>query len=304
MQNYNSQTDDTDLLEPEVMEPNNQLIVTATDEQILQIAPAALRLNLSDEDRLTLGRSKRYVFVSSQQVKEFMYSLGWLQSNIRGPKSKKHPDTCQHTMHFRNPDLEVSKRLLVGGLRPEILITNSHNGQAAFKFHLGLYRLVCENGLVVADRAIENFRVRHFSIDFDTIKQYMGAVTARMPAIMNNINTFKGIIMNKAQQTDFATKAMLLRNDKQIDSFSGKLDMKTFSSIYHPDELLTIQRGADESNDLFTVFNRIQENLIKGNYKHHNENGRAPKPLVENRKLLTVNKGLWYLMDRYTLSVN
>ena len=275
MKNNSDLLADIELLEDE---QNNQLIVSASDEQILQIAPAALRLNLSDDERLNLGRSKRYVFVSSQQVKEFMFSLGWVQSHITGPKSKKHPDTCPHTMHFRNPDLEISKRLEVGGLRPEVLITNSHNGQSAFKFHLGLFRLVCSNGLVVADKSIENFRVRHFSIDFDTIKQYMTAVTSRMPEMMSNINTFKGIIMNSAQQTDFATRAMLLRNDKQIDSISGRLDMRTFSSIYHPNELLTIQRGGDESNDLFTVFNRIQEN------KRHTRCGRLQQEQQTNRR--------------------
>lgn len=291
----------TDTLEEE---PNNQAIIKLTSEQIALFAPSSLRTELSLDDKLAMGRSKRYVFVSSQDVIGFMDSLGWIYVGVRGPKSRKHPDTCQHTMHFRNPSLEVSKRLEVGGLRPEILITNSHNGQAAFKFHLGFYRLVCENGLVVEDQSIDNFKVRHFSITFDTIKEYMMAITSKIPRIVENINTYKGITMNKAQQLDFATRAMLLRNDKQIDTFTGKLDMKTFRSIFHPNELLTIQRNGDNSNDLFTVFNRIQENLIKGNYKHHNEKGRDPRPLVENRKLLVVNKGLWNLMDKYALSVN
>ncbi len=35
--------------------------------------------------------------------------------------------------------------------QPQILLTNSHDGKAAFNFRVGIFRLVCSNGLVISD---------------------------------------------------------------------------------------------------------------------------------------------------------
>lgn len=282
---------------------NLQQINGVTYEQISLLAPSALKEQLTTTDLLVLGRSNRYVFVDSTKVKNFMEKLGWILSEIRSPKSKKYPDTGQHTMHFRNSIWDISNGLENSGLISEILITNSHNGQAAFKFHLGFFRDICLNSLVVADKAIDNLRIRHFSISFDTIEQYMISITSKMTDIIKNINRYKSIKLDTKQQIDFATRAMLLRNDEQIDSFTGTLDMVTFKLNYKPDELLAVQRIDDNSNDLFTIFNRIQENLINGNYNHYKSKSRPPRPLVENRKLLIVNIGLWSLMNTYSESL-
>jgi len=44
---------------------------------------------------------------------------------------------------------------------PEIVLQNAHDGTSAYKLSLGLYRVVCTNGLVVKSAGIEDIRVRH-----------------------------------------------------------------------------------------------------------------------------------------------
>ena len=44
---------------------------------------------------------------------------------------------------------------------PEIVLINSHDGTSAYHLSLGLYRVVCMNGLVVKSAGIQDIRVRH-----------------------------------------------------------------------------------------------------------------------------------------------
>jgi hypothetical protein len=55
---------------------------------------------------------------------------------------------------FRNDDVVINGE---DGdtVFPQILLTNSHDGKNAFQFQAGLYRLVCSNGLVIADTQFE-----------------------------------------------------------------------------------------------------------------------------------------------------
>jgi hypothetical protein len=55
-------------------------------------------------------------------------------------------------------------------LSQELFLTNSHDGFNSFQFRVGIYRLVCSNGLVVADEEFSAFRIRHKGYTFAELR--------------------------------------------------------------------------------------------------------------------------------------
>ena len=79
---------------------------------------------------------------------------------------------------------------------------------------------------------------------------------------------------------DFARKAALIRNKSTINV----------------DELLAAERTEDEGNDLWVVFNRIQEKIINGGYKSGSRKTRSVKSF---QKDIEINEQLFELAEAY-----
>ena len=62
-----------------------------------------------------------------------------------------------------------------------------------------------------------------------------------------------------------------------------------------PSRLLECRRADDTNDNLWTVFNRVQENLITGGIHSINAKGRATKtrPIRAIREDVRVNAALW-----------
>ena len=102
----------------------------------------------------------------------------------------------------------------------------------------------------------------------------------KLPNLVNKINTFKQTQLTEEQMKDFATKAMQLRTKQQVDVM----------------EVLTAERPQDEGNDLWVVFNRIQEKLTGGSYRAGRRKARSVKNF---QKDIELNEQLFELAGSY-----
>lgn len=108
------------------------------------------------------GVSARYTFVSSAQVVDLLGAEGW--SPVRATEQRVRLDERKgfqmHEIRFaRRADIEAGA-LAVGITRPELVLQNAHDGTRAYRIDAGLYRLVCRNGLMVADSSFEHVSMR------------------------------------------------------------------------------------------------------------------------------------------------
>ncbi|MEA9980016.1 DUF932 domain-containing protein, partial [Pseudomonas sp. RTS4] len=64
-----------------------------------------------------------------------------------------------------------------------------------------------------------------------------------------------------------------------------------------PSQLLLPRRREDRSDDLWTTFNRVQENVIKGGLDGRNKKGRRTKTRAVNGidQDVKLNRALWKL---------
>jgi len=254
--------------------------------QIEQSCPSALTQEQSS------SLSHIYRFIPTTEVMDILGEQGWLPTQAVQTKSRKGYEDKQpykkHMIRFRNQNNQlISKEM--GDTHPEIVLTNSHDGTSSFKFHVGLFRLVCSNGLVVADKTFDQFRVMHKGFQKNDILNVISMTTERIPTIVGNVQNMMSKELTKGQQYDFAKIAAEQRwgEDKMVDV----------------NQMLRIRRTEDSGNDLWSVFNRVQENMLQGgiltvtpksNGKVRNSRSRAIRSIDQN---LSVNKMLWDITE-------
>src|SRR5215470_5768545 len=104
--------------------------------------------------------SARYRFFPTVHVVEGLMQQGFLP--VRAQQSRTRiegkGDFTKHLLRFRHASMADSA---VQSTVPEIVLINSHDGTSAYKLSLGLYRIVCLNGLVVKSAGIDDISVRH-----------------------------------------------------------------------------------------------------------------------------------------------
>jgi hypothetical protein len=169
--------------------------------------------------------------------------------------------------------------------RPEVVLINSHDGTRPIQFEMGLFRLVCENGLVIKDRDMGSFRERHTKLNFQEVKNLMDEKVSGLQEVVGKISQWNMKEMSDKQRFNFAMDALALRigTDRQAEQ-------------YEIMDILTAKRKVDEQPTLWHTFNTVQENLIKGGFQLNNRQARAINNPVEDFNL---NQGLWQLADSY-----
>ena len=246
---------------------------TYTLDEIKQIAPSVFTTEKAPH------LTDKYIQTPTSRVVEDLMNLGWQVTKAQEVRSRKYKGFQKHVVVFRNPDIMIKGKDGDDAF-PQILLTNSHDGKAAFNFRVGIFRLVCSNGLVISDADFSNVSIRHINYTFESLQAKVAEMITKLPNLVNKINTFKQTQLTEEQMKDFATKAMQLRTKQQVDVM----------------EVLTAERPQDEGNDLWVVFNRIQEKLTGGSYRAGRRKARSVKNF---QKDIELNEQLFELAGSY-----
>ena len=208
--------------------------------------------------------SDKYIHLPTSRVVEDLSKLGWVpvEAKQTATKQGKKSNYSKHMIAFRNPDIMIKGKNGDDAF-PQIILTNSHDGLSSFKFMVGIYRMVCSNGLVVADEEFANFNIRHRGYTFEELQTVVAQVVEEVPRKVEVMNKMNAKELTKAEQETLALNALLLRKGIKLGSEEAKgieYDQDTL------DEILEVTRPADEGSNLWVVFNRVQEKLIKGGF--------------------------------------
>jgi hypothetical protein len=233
------------------------------------------------------GTSDKYAHISTEKIIDDMQLLGWGVVDAKQVKARKGEGYQKHLVVFRNNDIQITAED-GDNVFPQILLTNSHDGKNAFTFTAGLFRMVCENGLVVSSREFENMKIRHYGYSFEELQDTIKAMVEKLPLTVESLNKFRQVELSQEQALDFAKKALEVRLG-ELDNI--QIDLQ---------DLLTPTRSEDRGNDLWSVYNVVQEKLIHGmfNYKYGVKSRKARK--IKNFKQdLIINEKLYDLALEY-----
>ena len=238
--------------------------------------------------------SGKYLFVNTETIVDDLDKLGWKPVQAAQRKSRgKDTIFSKHMVAFQNPDIKI-KGSDGDDSFPRIIMTNSHDGMQAFKFSVGIYRLVCSNGLVVADEEFSDFKIKHKGYSFEELRGIVNQAVADLPNKVEVLNTMKQRILTVEEKGKLALDAMLIRAGIVPGSVKAKefvYDDQTIEDILEP------KRTADEGDDLWRVFNVIQEKITQGDF-HAALTGakvRKVRKIKSFKKDLKVNKELFKL---------
>ena len=262
---------------------NSKELKFLSNEQIKEAAPTVFT------ETPAANVSKHYTHIPTVQVVEDMKKLGWGVVNAQQVKARKNTTKGfqKHLLTFRNPDVVINGK---DGdtVFPQILLTNSHDGKNAFTFTAGLFRLVCSNGLVIADQKFEDVKMRHMGYTFEDLQVQIKEMVERLPLTVESMNRMKAIELTTKQMKDLAQKSLTTRfTEDQLKVAKINLD-----------EIINPVRDEDKGNDLWSVFNVIQEKIITGDFTYlSGAKSRKAREVKNFKQDMDINKKLFAMAN-------
>lgn len=245
-------------------------------KQVLQTAPSVYA------DAPHGSRSDRYAYIPTIQLIEGLADHGWYptQASEQRARNMDRKGFTKHLVRLQNDTLPK-----VADTAPQILLLNSHDGTSTYQMRAGFYRFVCSNGLIVGEDLLPTLRVRHSGDAVREVIEGSYRIINEVPALVHSIEDMSGIQLASGERSAFARAALSLR-------FDG-------SAPITEDQALRPRRHEDEKPDLWSTFNVLEENLIKGGMRGRdaNNNRRRVRGVNGIDGNVALNQALWTLAE-------
>ena len=260
--------------------------------RIQQLAPAVFADTVKD----TL--SPRYAQLRTADVLPIMADYGFVPTQAAQKKSRKaDPMHTQHMLAFAHRDTLIDT-YSADANRGEIIIYNSHDGTGSIKMFAGAFRFICSNGIIAGDGF--DARLYHNKANVNSFEQMLAQTVERLPALMDRIQQMKGKEMSHLAQMELAVRAAETRWKWTTELDDVKPTKGSFATGHTVSGLLRVQREADAYANSWVVFNRIQDNVIRGgamikSFSERNADGiyRKSRPVNSVTENVRVNRELW-----------
>jgi len=260
-----------------------------TDDQIRSMAPSVFAAGRHE------SRSDRYTYIPTSEIVAGMRDNGFLPVFAKQGNSRVEgkADFTKHLIRFR-PDGEAPARK-IGGVYPEVIVVNSHDGTSTYQVMAGLLRLVCLNGMVVADRELSSVKIPHKGNVIDQVIEGSFTVIEESRAAIEHAEHWSGITLNRDEQQIMAEAAHTLR----FADSDG-----TVTTPVQPRQLLQARRRDDVGDNLWNVTNVIQENVIRGGLSAMGRDASGARRMTTTREVrgidadVKLNRALWMLTEK------
>lgn len=229
--------------------------------------------------------SDKYGHVSTIEIINAMRDIGYMPVEVR-QSMRKDADRMPFTKHmvkFRRDG--ALKKVMVGDVVPQLTMLNSHDRSSGFHLYMALFRLLCGNGLMVSEGAdVEPVRVPHTLRMVENIVEQSQLLVKGMSGVYELRDQMLATPMTAKQQTNFAVAALEFRPPRR-------------TGVLEPSTLLTPRRAVDDKPDLWHVFNRVQENMMRGGNETKTADGRmaTTRGIGRIERDVEVNRALWSL---------
>ncbi|EYS98170.1 hypothetical protein CF68_22405 [Cupriavidus sp. SK-4] len=248
-----------------------------SDDQIRSVAPSIFA------EAPHGSRSARYSYIPTVTVLDKLRGEGFqpfmvCQTRVRQDDRREY---TKHMIRLRHASQ------INGSEANEIILLNSHDGTSSYQMLAGMFRFVCQNGLVCGD-TVADVRVPHKGDVAGQIIEGAYEVLRGFDRVQESREAMQAITVDAGESTVFARAALALKYD----------DPETPAPITES-QVLMPRRVDDRRADLWSVFNCTQENLIKGGLSARAANGRRQTTRavqgIDNG--IRLNRALWLLAE-------
>jgi len=187
-------------------------------------------------------------YIPTIDVVQKLQNEGWMINGVDEQRNNKTRKITNNYVQMTHPDFAVKNSKGKDEAYSSITIKNSCSGNQPLQMSLGAFRMVCSNGLVRFDEHAESEKIKHTEINYRDLDRFVHSLNNKAQDVIAQLNTWKEKDMTLEQMRTLAYNAAKLRYSEDDENFN-------------PDALLQVNRVEDEGDDVWTVFNRIQENL-------------------------------------------
>ena len=260
-------------------------------QQVQTLTPAAF--SSSKAERLT----DRYVSLNTADMIPVLADYGYAPVQAAQKRSRVDGGAshASHMIAFAKPNELFDN---TDTIRPEIILYNSHDGTGAVKLFAGCFRFICSNGIVAGEGF--SSRVYH-SKALTGFEEVLRGTVKTIPSLMQRIDRLRGITLSIDDAYDIAERSVATRWDFYNEQTKGVYATETTVG-----NVLKINRNEDKGMDAFTVFNRVQEGVVRGNAIVKSLNNRHPHGIMRKARNISsikehvrINSELWNIVDEY-----
>ena len=212
-------------------------------------------------------------YIETLDAVKMLQNEGWLLKGVAEQRNSGRKISSNY-VQMHHPDFSILDKKGKTEALASITISNSTNGNNPLSLHLGAFRLVCSNGAVRKDTAAES-NIKHTEINYRQLPELIAKLNNKAMVLSDVISNMRNIQLSSDDIKKFAFEAARLRFDDLTD--------------VNIDDVFKVNRIEDESNDLWTVFNRIQENLTADISNFSND--------------IKLNQQLFSLADQYAIAL-
>lgn len=247
-----------------------------TREELIQVVPSVF-----GEDKHA-SRSERYTCIPTITILENLQREGFqpffaCQSRVRDPARREY---TKHMLRLRRTSQIHGQQV------PEIIILNSHSGESSFQLLPGIFRSVCTNSLVCG-QSFGEIRVPHRGDVVNKVIEGAYDVLSVFDRMEEKRDAMQSLLLPPLAQHALANAALTYRFGEEHQPVTAT-------------QILTPRRYEDRSDDLWTTYQRIQENLLKGGLPGRTAKGKRSHTRAVNGidGDIRLNRALWVMAEQ------
>ena len=261
-----------------------------TEDELFKVAPSVFATTAHE------SRSDRFSVIATIDVlralaREGFGVVGAKQAVTRVPGKA---DFTKHLLRIRKLDADASYS--VGDTVCEMLLKNANDGTCKYNLMAALFRIRCLNSLVAQMGELENVTVKHSGDVAGQVIEGTYRVIGEAQKALAAPSEWSQLNLSRDEATAFAEAAHVVR--------FGDPEEGGAAPAINAGQLLTVRRPGDAAPDLWSTFNVVQENVIRGglhgvrrdaNNRRRRMTTRAVNGIDQDIRL---NRALWQLVER------
>lgn len=195
--------------------------------------------------------SNRFAPVATIDLVEKLMSEGFMPTAAMGPMADS-----SYGFHFVRMAIPGAQMLAVGDAVPELVLSNAANGSAAFRISLGIFRMICTNGMV-AGNTFQSFIVDHKQDAPVLALKAADSAVHELDKLAAWADKMSSLRTGPEWRSTYARRAAAIR-------WAGPNGTVDPMGVEDPSALLDARRADDHGDSVWHVYNVVQENIIRG----------------------------------------
>ena len=233
------------------------------------------------------SRSERYAYIPTIDVLRGLGSEGFRPFMVAQGRSRiaGKAEFTKHMIRMRHAG-QIDARSEAN----EIILINSHDGASSYQMLAGVFRFVCCNGMVVGD-ICDDVRIKHTGNAQGEVIDAAFRVLSDFDKVDASTDDMKALQLSVDEERAFGTAALALRFGEASDA--------TPNAPITVEQMTEARRLEDAGHSLWSTFQRVQENALRGGQAGRSTQGRRiqTRPVASIDRSVSINRALWILAE-------